>query len=253
MDPMQNTTSRSEAQRHAAYTLWISILLAVVLAGIGLNAVRNGRNDQLLSIVAPLIAALSAIGLTGMGRIVAGSSMLIAAIGLHSILSPLEQSGLQPPTAIGALALIGCIGLVTMPRKYTNRVLTVGMIVAAISVLVDLFGPEGRAQAGSSAIRWGFALTLLILLIFFFSREFFSLNIRTKIVLGILATGGVAVGIFAIFAISQTAQVTTILSDRLETSVSLLAEEQLINSVYTQAELANESFSDVREEVESFA
>jgi len=253
VDTMQNTTSRSEAQRHAANTLWISILFAVLFAGLGLYAVRTGRNDQLLSIVTALLVALSAIWLTSTGRISAGSSMLIAAIGLQSILSPLEQSGLQPPTAIGALGLIGCVGLLTLPRKYTNRVLTVGMIVAAISVLVDLFGPEGRVQAGSSAVRWGFALTLLILLIFFFSREFFSLNIRTKIVLGILATGGVALGIFAIFAISQTEKVTTILSDRLETSVSLLAEEQLINSVYTQAELANESFSDVREEVESFA
>jgi GAF domain-containing protein/HAMP domain-containing protein len=253
VDSMQNTTSPSEAQRHAGYTLWISILFSVILAGSGLYVIRTGLNDQLLSIGTTLLFALSAIWLTSRGRLVAGSSMLIATIGVQSILSPLVQSGLHPPTAISALALIGCVGILTLPRKYIGRVLMVGMIIATISVLVDLFGPEGRVQAGSAFVRWGFALTLLALLIFFFSREFFSLNIRTKIVLGILATGGVALGVFGIFAASQTEQVTTILSDRLETSVSLLAEEQLINSVYTQAELANESFSDVREDVESLA
>jgi GAF domain-containing protein/HAMP domain-containing protein len=86
-----------------------------------------------------------------------------------------------------------------------------------------------------------------------FRQEFLTLSIRTRIVLGILATGGVALGIFAIFAARQTEQVTTILSNRLETSVSLLAEEQLVNSVNEQAELANESFGDVREEMESLA
>jgi len=86
-----------------------------------------------------------------------------------------------------------------------------------------------------------------------FRMKFPNLNIRARIVLGILATGGVALGTFAALGASQTQQVTSTLSDRLETSVSLLAEEQLINSVNEQAELANQSFSDVREEVESLA
>jgi len=60
------------------------------------------------------------------------------------------------------------------------------------------------------------------------SRAFSTLSIRTKIVLGILATGGVALGVFSMFVISLTTDVTNSLSERLETSVTLLAEEQLI-------------------------
>src|SRR5574338_1567926 len=84
-----------------------------------------------------------------------------------------------------------------------------------------------------------------------FRQGFLSLNIRSKIVLGILVTGGLALLIFAVFASRQTQQITNTLSGRLETSVSQQAEEQLRNTVNEHARLANESFSDVREEVES--
>lgn len=83
--------------------------------------------------------------------------------------------------------------------------------------------------------------------------KFPTLNIRARIVLGILATGGMALIIFAVLGASQTQQITSLLSDRLETSVSLLAEEQLINSVNERANLVNQSFADVRDEVESLA
>lgn len=80
-----------------------------------------------------------------------------------------------------------------------------------------------------------------------------ALNIRTRIVLGILATGGVSLAIFAFLGAMQTQQVTSLLSNRLETSVKLLAEEQLINSVNENANLVNQSFADVRAEMESLA
>ncbi|MEO8357280.1 MAG: GAF domain-containing protein [Chloroflexota bacterium] len=247
MDSIQNTTAPSATQRQTRYILWISVVLAVVMV------VRIVRNDQLLSSAAVLLVALSATWFTSRGRLVLGSATLISAVGLQAILAPLTQSGLQPPLAISTLALIGSIGILAVSRKHIGRVLVVAMITAAASMLIDVFGSDGRVLAGSASIRWEFALTLLALLFFLFTREFFNLNIRTKIVLGILATGGLALGIFAIFAASQTGQVATILSGRLETSVSLLAEEQLINTLQRQAEITNESFSDVREEVENLA
>ena len=84
-------------------------------------------------------------------------------------------------------------------------------------------------------------------------QRFLSLNIRTKIILGILATGGLALGIFTVFAARQTDQITATLSNRLETSVSQHAEEQLKNTVNEQALLVNQSFSDIRHEVEALA
>jgi GAF domain-containing protein/HAMP domain-containing protein len=86
-----------------------------------------------------------------------------------------------------------------------------------------------------------------------FRQGFLSLSIRTKIVLGILATGGLALAIFAIVAANQTGRMTASLSNRLENSVSQLAEEQLQNTVNAQAVLADQSFRDVQHEVENLA
>ncbi|HLA06045.1 MAG TPA: GAF domain-containing protein [Anaerolineales bacterium] len=78
-----------------------------------------------------------------------------------------------------------------------------------------------------------------------FVRGFKNFGLRAKIVIGILTTGGIALSFLSYFAISNTNQITDSLSGRLETSVSLLAEEQLINTVVTESELANQSFEEI--------
>ena len=86
-----------------------------------------------------------------------------------------------------------------------------------------------------------------------FQQSLLNLNIRTKIILGILVTGGLALGIFTIFAATQTARITGSLSTRLDSSVSQRAEEQLKNIVNQEALQANDTFTDVKDEVESLA
>jgi GAF domain-containing protein/HAMP domain-containing protein len=86
-----------------------------------------------------------------------------------------------------------------------------------------------------------------------FRQGFLSLSIRTKIILGILATGGIALGIFVVVAAIQTGQMTATLSNRLDANVSKLAVEQLNNTVNAQAVIADTSFRDVQEQVESLA
>ena len=253
MDSRQNPPPTSETQRQLTFTFWFSILFTSLLVAFALSTVRTGSFDLLWSTVPSILAVLAGLWFTNRNKPILGSSMLLVSVGLLAVLPPLLRSGLQPSLAIGVLGLIGIVGLFTLPRIYIGRVLMVAMIAAMISVLVDLFSHAGRIPAGSSDLRWGIALTLFALFIFYFSREFAGLNIRTKIVLGILATGGVALGVLAIFAASQTLQVTNLLSQRLETSVSHLAEAELTNKVDTLAVQANEAFNDVRQEVEDLS
>lgn len=252
MNSNQNPIS-SESRQQARYALWISILLALVSAGFGIYAINSGGSNQAWSIAPIFLVSLVAIWFINSKQYVLGSSLLIAAIGLQSLISPFLESGLRVPGALGSLALIGCIGLLTLPRKYTGRVLMVGAVVAIVSVLIDLYGSADRPAADSAEVRWLFAFVLLTIFILLFARQFFSLDIRTKIVMGIIATSGVALGVFIAFSLDQTERITTNLSNRLDTSVKLLAEEQLINTVNTQASIANETFEDVRQEVSSLA
>ena len=80
-----------------------------------------------------------------------------------------------------------------------------------------------------------------------------ALDIRSKIVLGILGTGGLALVVLVIFAFNQTQHITNTLSARLDESVSQLAEEQLINTAWSQASQANEAFENIAEEAVNLA
>ena len=253
MDPIQNTPVTADTRRQRNSAFGISLLVTVLIVGIILNMIWSEMRELLWSVAPAAICIMLAILFTAKNRIILGSAMLMASVGLLSIISPMLRSGLQPAYAIGTLSLIGITGILTLPRRYVGRVLMAATIVAISSGLVDVFGPADRLPAEYPNVRLAVALILLAILIFYFSREFVWLNVRTKIVLGILATGGVALGAFAIFAATQTRQVTGILSGKLENSVSRLAEEQLTNRVNTLAEEANQSFDDVRHEVERLA
>ena len=99
------------------------------------------------------------------------------------------------------------------------------------------------------------ALIVFGLLVFtmLLARNFRNFNLRVKIVLGILLTGGIALGILAIFIVDSTAKITNSLSQRLNASVSLLAEEQLVNAAILESEHANQFFNAIKTEVERLA
>ena len=253
MDPIQSTSSTSETERYLARTFWLSVIFAVILAGLSIIGFQTGVHELLWLTVPAFIIVLAAIWLANKSRLLPGSSMLIVSAALVSILWPLFQGGLQPWLTIGALAWIAVIGLLTLPRSYTGRILLVGASIGIVSLLVDLFSPKRQTGFGSPVGFWIVAFILLALLIFYFSREFIDLNIRAKIVLAILGTGGIALAIFTVFVARQTQQITNSLSGRLENNVSRLAEEQLSNRVGALASEADRSFDEVRQEVQSFA
>ncbi|HXD10280.1 MAG TPA: cache domain-containing protein, partial [Anaerolineales bacterium] len=85
------------------------------------------------------------------------------------------------------------------------------------------------------------------------SRNFGNLNLRVKVVLGILLTGGVAIGILVVFAVDRAATITSSISQRLEASVSLLAEDQLRNTAASESKNADRFFNEIKNEVERLA
>lgn len=103
-----------------------------------------------------------------------------------------------------------------------------------------------------------FTLTALIVLAILLliagpTRPLRSISLRAKVALGILATGSIAIGFLSIYAVNSAVQITDSLSRRLETSVQLLAEEQLINTVSTQAGNADQSFEQIEGDIVELA
>ena len=242
-----------ERKRRNVWWLWISALATLIFAGSELISLLARGSGELWVVLPVFIIAPIAYWLVKTGRHITGSVIFMTAIGLQVILTPLVQSGSGVPNSITSLALISGFCLATLPRRYTGRVLMISLIVSVTSILVDVFGSSNRPPAELVEGRWAFSFLILGIFVIFFAREFLSLDIRTKIVLGILGTGGIALVVLVFFVLDQTQRITSSLSERLDSSVSQLAEEQLRNTAFTRADLANQSFEDVMEEVAALA
>jgi len=245
--------SESQEQTRAA-SWWIGAIPALLFAGSELAALWAGGSSHLWWIVLPIfIACPLAYLLIRTGRHNLGNVILMGAIGLQSILLSLVQRGASLPNAITAMALITAIGLGALPRRSMLYVLLGGLTSAFAAVLIDQYGNPGRPEAMFMEGRWIFSSVMLVLFGVFLVRQLSSLDIRTKIVAGILGTGALTVAVLSVFVFNQTRQITDLLSIRLDASVSKLAEQQLKNTAAEQATLVDRSFQDVMQEVSSLA
>jgi GAF domain-containing protein/HAMP domain-containing protein len=98
-----------------------------------------------------------------------------------------------------------------------------------------------------------FVIAVVLFLSFRLARGFRNLALGIKIVMGILIVTGLALVLEAYVYVSSTGQITQSLSGRLETSVSLLAEEQLINTLFIETAAANQSFKEIAGETAKLA
>ena len=250
MNPEQSALAvESQPKPRNSWWLWISAIAALLFAGSELVELWISGSRQFWTVMPIFLTMPVAVWLARIGRQIPASIAFITAIGLQTLFTPLLQSGLGLPNAITSLALMGGICLTTLPNKYVGRVLTAGLFVSFVSILIDLFGNPNRPVAELSQGRWIFAFVMLAIFVIFFAREFPSLNLRAKIVIGIIGTGTLALSMLVLFALYQTRQITTTLAQRLDTSVHRLAEEQLRNSASTQANQVNQEFEDISEEV----
>jgi GAF domain-containing protein/HAMP domain-containing protein len=208
---------------------------------------------QLWAVLPIIIATPICYWLIRNDRQVLSGIVLMSAIAVQSALVTLVQAGLGVPNAIISLVLMTGIGLTMLPRKYVGPVFIIGLIVSIVPILLDSFGSFSRPTASLGEGRWIFAFAMLLIFGIFFAGELLLLNLRAKIIIGIIGTGGIALTILVAFAIYQARQITTALSQRLDTSVNQLAEEQLINTAYNQANQANQVFQDITEEVVSLS
>jgi GAF domain-containing protein/HAMP domain-containing protein len=236
-------------QAHKAWWLWIGFLASLLFASSELAALAAGNNDQLWSVLPVFIAAPIAFWLTRRSRQLSAALLFITTVAIQSILMSIAQRGLGVPGAITSFVLISGIALATFPRRYISRVLMGALLVALAAVLVDVFGDPTRPAAELSTGRWLFAIGMILVFGLLVLRERLSLDIRTKIIIGILSTGGLALSVLVMFALLQTHQITSALSTRLDASVSQLAEEQLINTAVIEAGRADQAFEDIAEEV----
>jgi len=223
-------------------SFWISIV-ATLLATFGFVASLVTRSGNAWTIAPMILAGLLGIRLTRTGRFTLANSIIITISIFNSTAEVLTSSGASISRAAIIVFGVGTIAMIAMPRRLIGRTLILTLLAAIGLIMLDLFGPAGRSIVEQTPTRIGITLIILLAFLVLAAREFPSFDLRTKITLGILGTGGVALGVLAFFAVSRASQLVSTISSRFETTVNLLAEEQLINTVTTEANKANNTFS----------
>ncbi|MCC7118009.1 MAG: GAF domain-containing protein [Anaerolineales bacterium] len=234
---------------------FIGGVFALVFGGLTIYALLTGPSTQALYTLPVFAGSLLTIWLARNKRAVIGSVVLILAVALQTILSPFFEAGISVPMAVTALGAIGIISLGALPRNVTGRIFIGGLIIASAALLIDLFAQGSRAavSAGVLSAHWIVSVGLFIVFIIYLAREFSTLDIRTKITLGILATGGIALASMAGFAINRAEGLTGYLSEKLSNTVKAQAEEQLTNVVSSQAVAIDAFFQSLEAEVTNVA
>ena len=233
--------------------LWISALAALLFAGSEAYALWAGGSRQIWAVLPIILAVPVFLLLVRAGKLSAAGILLIAAIALQSVLTPLILSGLGIANPIISFVLISSVGLAALPRRYIGGVLLAGLIIFMASILIDWFGNPSRPAALFTQGRWLFTIGISVIFIVFYAREFALLDLRTKIVTAILGTGGIALVILISVASDQFNQTVDSLTGRLDTSVRQFAEEQLVNTILIEANQANQEFAEIAEEAVGLA
>ena len=199
------------------------------------------------------IGGVIAILLVRSGRFLAGNWFVIGVSVVSTVVEILQRSGDGISRGVISMVFIGGYALAAMPRSIRGRTVLFSLLVGGGIIILDVIGPAGRPSTPQSTGQ--LIMTLLSVLVFsyFIAREFPNLNLRTKISFGILVTGGISVGVLSFFAINRSGQVINSLSERVEVSVNLLAEEQLVNTVSSEASRANTSFQSAITQTSSLA
>jgi len=187
-------------------------------------------------------------------RIERGIILAISAIIIALPLSSMLIRGLGIFVGMTQLVGVSVIAGLVLSKRSLYWVLAVNLISSILTILLDVLGqPDRFALSAVGTFVPVIVLVGLGALAFVVAREFRNFSLRAKIVLGILLTGITMLGALAYVAIGNTTQIVNLLSGRLETSVGLLAEEQLINSVFSEANSANTSFKEIADETENLA
>lgn len=210
-------------------TLTFIMLAVAVVSGIGIRLVQNNRTET--------------------GTVITVSAVIIATPVVSFLISRLG-------IFLGIAQMVGLTLTISLilPRRQTIIIVVLNGLSALLTILLGVL--ETPYQLTLPVIQVlapvAIGLGLLVYLIILF-REFRNFGLQAKISVGILITGGVAVGVVAFFAISRSGQLIETLTQRLDTAVSLLAEEQLVNQAQSEANLVDQFFEKIAGEASQLA
>lgn len=205
------------------------LLACLILKIIPLTLIGRGRRDPAMMIV-----------------------ILLTLISTSSFIFFIQGRGLL--TALLLILTVAAVSGFATSSKYTTRLAIASILLSAGVVVLDMtLGINRIVLPEMERYSPPLAGILGIPVILIFIQQYRRLSLQTKISLGILATGGIAVAVVSYFALSQISSLTDLFGGRLETNVRRSAEEELIARARDEAAVADDFFDKIASHVRDIA
>lgn len=189
------------ARRLAQNTFRIGLATAGVMALVSIASYLSTPNWLGLLVPVPMVAVgLVVAALARFGRARLGAWLLIGVILALTVVGPLTSTGQGFVYAVVSLVMMAGVAAATLPDRWAGRLVLPSIGVAALAVLVDLFGPPGRPVPANPLVGYAIAGGVLLAYLVVLARQFSAFPLRVKLILGFVMIGLLAASAVAFFA-----------------------------------------------------
>lgn len=221
--PNKKTETTSQARDKRAFNISMVIGVMQVL-GYTSTKISNPNHLGYGSLIAMVCAFISA-WLVRRGRTTVGVILTIIGMCVGAIFEGAAQYGVG--MAVAAILLLVILGITsaTMPPAQANRVNVIGLFVAAIPVLLDLFEPFALPRDPTPVAT--LSLTLIFIMVFavIVIRRFNTYSLRSKLIIAFAAVTLVPLLIIAVY---DTQKLSDALYQSAQKSLSQFANQTAI-------------------------
>lgn len=253
-----NIQKYSAEERTAFYIIGALIVSAIPSIGIFLYYGLKTNSWQIQAIalilfVVSLIAFLT-LSLIRSGRYVQAMAIIVVNVSITFILVPLLIQGLGIVSALSAFIFIVAITSLAMPSRYLFAGLITGIIVGLIVFFLDKSLPYNRLSVPQlQSFTPYISLGLLAFFILILAGQFNRYSLRVKVSLGILITGALIIAALSLFGAGQAQQLIALLTQQYENESRARINEEVITVAKSEADVANEFFDEILNDLDSLA
>ena len=192
--------------------------------------------------------------LTQNGRV--NTAMNLVSLGMIIIfpLSSLLISGLGLILGISLVGIIFALTVQALPTDARARIIFLSILSSVLTIMLDQSGGDYRlALPALQPFVGALAGGVLIIYAYFIIQNFSDYNLRTKLVVSLMFTAGTAVLVLGLFVFTGARTLIDTMKGQLQTVVRADVEETLNNIVIQEAAIANQTLTEVSDDVAALA
>jgi len=220
-------------------TIRVALLVGVLVTLAALVTILQQGFDNPAWIVAGTmgIVAFSSANLAYRNSTAQGSAILIGALLVISLITPILVSGQGIAVAISITGLLIGVATATLAPQWIPRVNAAAILIGIYIIIADLYLPDNIGIPAPSVVTPAFAIIVTAILIFAIFRQLGLFPLRAKLIFFFILVAGVAV---TAVAVSINAITRTELEQQVGLNTKRLAEQvsaTIGNNLETQLRL----------------